>query len=258
MEDRKKTGVDPDDFWNLAALLPQRSRKGTYFSRESGNRREGIAPKEIAVSRPDTHPAITPPPVTDVPLSEHFVPPHTATELQERPKPQECYRPQGSLVEEVRIYPWKNEYFYYEQFCRHARQLFNKEGDACPEVDFFSYMPQYTQLNRQQLAYYLWWRSNFRNGVCLPAAYPYLLLYLYELINLDDLLDPSTGQELMLRLWLSYRDQHPRLDVLVREWLWDHSLVHHLPPPALPFPILRWAACSRRARPKPQASSPAT
>ena len=101
-------------------------------------------------------------------------------------------------------------------------------------MDFFSYMPQYTQLNAAQLEYYLWWRTQFRRGVCLPAAYSYLLLYLYELINLDERhQNPLTGQENMYRLWLSYREKHPRLDVLIREWLCDYSLLYQLPPPRL-------------------------
>ncbi|MBR6728211.1 MAG: TerB N-terminal domain-containing protein, partial [Clostridia bacterium] len=122
----------------------------------------------------------------------------------------------------------------YEQFRRHAERLHQREGQPSPEVDFFSYMPQYSQLNREQGNYYLWWRTNFRNGVCLPAAYSYLLLYLYELINLDEsFISPRTGQENMLRLWFSYRDQHPRLDALIREWLCDYSLLHERPPPRL-------------------------
>jgi hypothetical protein len=95
-------------------------------------------------------------------------------------------------------------------------------------------MPQYTQLSNAQLKYYLWWRTNFRRGTCLPCAYSYLLLYLYELINLDEMhQNPIDGRQNMLRLWLSYREKHTRLDVLVREWLCDYCLLHHLPPPKL-------------------------
>ena len=155
------------------------------------------------------------------------------------PRPVLAYRAAGGLVHEVRVYPWKNQYTYYEQFARFARRYVDVEGTAVPEVDFFSYMPQYAQMNRAQLAYYFWWRSNFRKGTCLHASYAYLLLFLYEIINLDDQISPQTGQENMLRLWLSYRDKHPRLDVLVREWLCDYSLLHQLPPPRLPEAEMR-------------------
>jgi hypothetical protein len=46
-------------------------------------------------------------------------------------------------------------------------------------------------------------------------------------------------QENILRLWLAYRQKHPRLEALAREWLCDYSLLHHLPPPALSFNAYR-------------------
>ena len=43
----------------------------------------------------------------------------------------------------------------------------------------------------------------------------------------------------MLRLWLSYRNENPRLDALVREWLVDYSLLYRLPAPAVPRTLYR-------------------
>lgn len=169
----------------------------------------------------------------DVPLRERPVNPYAAKEPP-RETPEAVYRPEHSLLHEVRIYPWRTAYTYYEQFRVHALKLHPREGSECAEVDFFSYMPQYTQLTREQLHYYLWWRTNFRKGNCLHAAFSYLLLYLYEQINLSGKIPPVEGQQNILRLWLSYRGEHPRLDVLVREWLCDYSLLHRLQPPALP------------------------
>lgn len=169
----------------------------------------------------------------DVPLRERPVNPYAAKE-QPRETPEAVYRPAHSLLHEVRIYPWRTAYTYYEQFRVHALKLHPREGSECAEVDFFSYMPQYTQLTREQLHYYLWWRTNFRKGNCLHAAFSYLLLYLYEQINLSGKIPPVEGQQNILRLWLSYRGEHPRLDVLVRECLCDYSLLHRLPPPVLP------------------------
>ncbi len=213
---------DADDFWDLSDLVPK--------SRQS----------KTAPPRRDTTAAeVTAPPLPrggikrEAPI-EHYIPPHTAAELQAKETAEFCYRPTGGLLTEVRVYPWKNAYDYYEPFCRQARRLCGLVGKEAPQVDFFSYMPQYAQMSRAQLAYYLWWRTNFQSGVCLEAAYSYLLLYLYEIINLDSAIDPETGRENMLRLWLNYREKHPRLDVLVREWLCDYCLIHKLPPPALP------------------------
>ncbi len=220
---------DPNDFWNLSDLIPQRKRPQAMPAKYDTD----------AVDVVSMPPAIEQAPAREYALEkEHFVPPHTADDLKPA-KAEAAYRPAGNLIHEVRIYPWKTQYAYYEQFCRHARLLTEREGTEVPFADFFSYMPQYSQMNRAQLAYYLWWRTNFRRGVCLEASYSYLLLYLYEIINQGDKITPKTGQENMLRLWLSYRDRHPRLDVLIREWLCDYSLLHRLPPPKLPRQLFR-------------------
>lgn len=225
-EDRRKV-TDPDDFWDLSALLPSRAARPRQAPLPVTH-----PPAEIRAE--STAPSSAAPGATsDVPLTRRFVPPHTAEELNSCPTPDDEYIPENALIRHVRIYRWQTEYTYYEAFCRHAAKLASFEGTPCEEVDFFSYMPQYTQMDRAQLSYYFWWRTNFKKGVVLPAAYSYLLLYLYELINLPDL-DPHVGQGQMLSLWLSYRGRYPKLDTLVREWICDYSLLHHLPPPKLP------------------------
>lgn len=251
---------DPKDFWNLDDLLPPSKKvpasKG--FSPDTSAVEitvpAGVLPGDITVNpvlapgTGATQPAAPEETVpargtltgtggvfvdADVPLRERPVNPYAAKEPP-REEPETVYRPEHSLLHEVRIYPWRTAYTYYEQFRVHALKLHPREGSECAEVDFFSYMPQYTQLTREQLHYYLWWRTNFRKGIYLHAAFSYLLLYLYEQINLSGKIPPEEGQQNILRLWLSYRGEHPRLDVLVREWLCDYSLLHHLPPPALP------------------------
>ena len=251
---------DPKDFWNLDDLLPPPKKvpasKG--FSPDTSTVEitvpAGVLPGDITVNpvlapgtgatQPAAPEETAPARGTltgtggvfvdaDVPLRERPVNPYAAKNPP-REEPETVYRPKHSLLHEVRIYPWRTAYTYYEQFRVHALKLHPREGSECAEVDFFSYMPQYTQLTREQLHYYLWWRTNFRKGIYLHAAFSYLLLYLYEQINLSGKIPPEEGQQNILRLWLSYRGEHPRLDVLVREWLCDYSLLHRLPPPALP------------------------
>lgn len=227
---------DPKDFWNPDDLVPP--RKSAPFQERFFADTSAV---EITASAPDRadHPRGNVCETggvfadADVPLRERPVNPYAGNSAP-KVKPEAVYRPEHSLIREVRIYPWHSAYNYYELFRTHAEKLNPREGSACAEVDFFSYMPQYTQLTREQLRYYLWWRTNFRRGIFLPASFSYLLLYLYEQINLSDKVPPGEGQENILRLWLNYRGEHPRLDAMVREWLCDYSLLHRLPPPALP------------------------
>lgn len=219
-----------DDFWDLEALLPRTQGKARWVSA----RREDTDAVSLEIGAP-VQPKNA---ISDVMFEEHFVPPHSK-ESERRPEPLTSYTPEGSLLCEVRVYPWRTQYDYYEAFRRHALRFYKAEGKECPAVDFFSYMPQYNQMSNAQLAYYFWWRSEFRRGRALPCAFSYLLLYLYEVINLGDAIPPAEGQGMMLRLWTSYRETHPRLDALLREWLCDYSLLHCLPPPKLPQKQMR-------------------
>lgn len=219
MSEYKKT-TEKDDFWDIASLLPTRAKAQ---ARPTARDTDAV---EIRQNAPTLKGAAA----TDSLFVEHPV--GIAPQKSTRAEPLYAYRPQNTLLHEVRVYPW-SQYDYYEQFAKHARQLYDKTGKECPEVEFFSYAPQYTQLNGDQMAYYLWWRQNFRAGKCLPAAHSYQLLYVYEIINLGEHIPPAEGQEALVRLWLSYRKSNPCLDGLLREWIVDYSLLYRLPAPVL-------------------------
>ncbi len=229
MTDRQNR-TDPDAFWDLASLMPARRES----AKQSPAKRDTEAVEITSSVTRDPHPYR----VEESILTEHYVAPRLAREA-EKPTPLLAYTPTECLLHEVRIYPWRTQYEYYEAFRRHAHAFLSREGTKTESVEFFSYMPQYAQMSAAQLAYYFWWRTNFRRGNCLAADYSYLLLYLYELINVGDAMEPAQVQEAMVRLWLSYRGEHPRLDALVREWLCDYSLLYRLPAPSLPVSLYR-------------------
>ena len=208
-----------DDFWNISDLIPKK-RAHSY----AAPRYQSTEPVEIGVPAPAQQPSATA--WEDLPLAVRYVNPP-----EQKKTADESYAPANSLITKVEIHRRKNEQSYYEQFASMAVELQDREGEECDPVPFFSYMPQYTQLNEGQLAYYLWWRTSFRRGRALPADFSYLLLYLYEQINLSLYRDPLEGRDNIVRLWLSYGKENPRIGSLVREWLCDYSLLHRLPPP---------------------------
>jgi hypothetical protein len=144
----------------------------------------------------------------------------------------------------VRVYPWKSNYRYYEGFVSDAERLFAVQGAECPRVPFFSYVPQYSQMSRAQLEWYLWWRGNLRRGVLLDTDYSYVLLYVYELINLSDRIDPTKVRDMLCRVWIHYRDTFHQLDSYLPEWICDCCLLHGLTPPQLDTPAQLTAAMS--------------
>ena len=214
---------DRDDFWDIASLLPQKRARRTGASGMGDTTPTTVESEREGGSTPVWR---------DTQLTVEINP--NAPTAAAGPQPRERYTPTHSLIREVRIYESAAEGGYHELFLRTARQLHNAEGDEVPFVEFFSYLPQYQQMDSEQLAYYLWWRTCFRRGKAIRTTQSYLLLYLYEQINLTDCIEPREGQANMLRLWLAYRKEHSRIAILVREWLCDYSFCHHLPPPALP------------------------
>ena len=114
---------------------------------------------------------------------------------------------------------------------RDAERLFPVVGREASRVSFFSYVPQYSQMTRGQLEWYLWWRENLRHGIFLETDYSYLLLYAYEQINLSEKITPTLAQKNLFDLWLHYRETFRQLDSYLPEWICDMGLIHRLPPP---------------------------
>ena len=141
------------------------------------------------------------------------------------------YVPENSFIKHVGIFRWPERFSYYERFTADAERYYNRTAGECPFVNFFAYMPQYAAMSQDQLRWYLYWRDNVRHGVYLASDYSYIFLYVYEIINLPDKIPPNEGLQKLCDLWLAYREQFPRLDRYLGEWVCDYCLVWELPAP---------------------------
>ncbi len=142
----------------------------------------------------------------------------------------ESYEPTSSLIRKITLKKWKCNYRYYETFIRDAIRYQGREGTECGYVPFFSYVPQYDQLNPEQLSYYFWWRTNFRRGTYLKTDYSYILLFIYESINLGNRCDTAVTQRLLTDIWNHYHEEYPAISAKLSAWICDYSMIHHLPP----------------------------
>ena len=150
------------------------------------------------------------------------------------------------LIYRVCVHPWPQKYNFYQRFCYDAERFFAVRGQECPRADYFSYIPQYAQLNADQMRWYLWFRERVRHGEYPDDVdFPYILLLIYEIINLPHKLPPEKGAEQLSGIWLAYRIRHPELDKYLAEWMCDYCLVHEIPLPQSLTPIL--PAIIRRA-----------
>ncbi len=141
------------------------------------------------------------------------------------------YKPDIPLFEEVSIFAWPTKYPFYEKFVSDGEKYYRATYTDCTYTPFFSYMPQYNQLTVGQLRYYLKWRSGLRHGHFLKTDFSYILLFIYELLNLENVSTPEKRLTALCTVWLAYRSVFPELDRILSEWVCDFCLFHKLPPP---------------------------
>jgi len=237
-DEQKKRDEELDRFWDIDALIPPRRAPQHATNTETA---EIVLEPTTQKSEGGKTEAV---PMRERVPERRFVPPHTAEEVARERTPDEEYFPENALIQTVRIFKTRSSYSYYDSFIRDADRLFAVKGEKCEHVPFFSYVPQYTQMNRAQLEWYLWWRECFRRDEILTTDYSYVLLYAYELINLSEKLEPKYVQGELCRLWLRYRDVFHQLDSHLPEWICDHSLLHRLAPPEILHGQLLYAAMS--------------
>ena len=212
----------------------------TVFSREEGSTRGAgeynrPMPSPQPAPNPNPNPSPSPnpdsrPSVQGATETTRYVPAYKRNESKNT-EPLTEYQPDGVLLHSVKVYGWQTGYHYFDSFVEDALRYDSmKPPKTAEKVSFFSYFPQYTQLNRRSEAWYLYWRAYVRQGQYPDTDYAYVLLYLFELINLP-VGDPTEAMErrdAMARVWMAYRKPFPQLDHYMCEWLCDYCLIHGL------------------------------
>ncbi len=223
MEDREKKQSELDDFWDISELIPKTQRN---FGRAASFETEQISltsRKAEGKQLQSTENTVITRYVTD--------PSESRLTRKELFDSERSYEPEDSLLHKVTLKHIQCEYRYYEEFLQDAIKYRACQGESCDYKPYFSYKPMYNQLNETQLAYYLWFRESFQKGWEIPIDPSYVLLYVYELINLGDRLDVRQSQRLLAELWKKYHDRFPELSANLAAWICDFSLLHGLPPP---------------------------
>ena len=144
---------------------------------------------------------------------------------------EKVYYPENTLIKSITVRKYNEKYDFYDSFRKAALLYFDCPGEKCDFAQFYSYMPQYSQLNKAQKSYYFYWRQEMRQGRFIKTDYSYLYLYVYEIINLPDVIEPQKGVKLLCRLWREYRKALPRIDMYFSIWVRDYCLVNELPCP---------------------------
>ena len=217
-----------DDFWDLSAYVREKATpsvraKNTdatdvFAPSPSRSAHSDAKEQRITISKEDT-------------LIQRRIAPESTRKDEQSFSSSTSYTLRESPIHRVTLKKWKCAYHFYDEFLSDALRYQAITGEDAPYVSFFSYVPQYNQLSREQLACYLSFREACRRGEFPKTDYSYLLLYVFELINLGTHADVHTSQRMLVELWKHYHDAFPAIEGKLSRWICDFSLIHRLPPP---------------------------
>ncbi len=211
-----------DDFWNIEKLIPQKKNTKKVVSHAYDTESVEVILKAKESTSYDKLETIEMRPSEKNRGLLSFVP-----QPPEKTEPDEEYSPQNPFIKSVKIFK-KNDFGYYSSFYEDGVKYYEIQGHECSEPSFFSWVPQYSQLDPDQLAFYFYMRSELRAGRYIKASYSYVLLYIFELINIEKTKSNALSQ--LSFVWRSYRKHYPKLDSLMKEWISDFCFINRLSP----------------------------
>ncbi|MBO5879530.1 MAG: TerB N-terminal domain-containing protein [Clostridia bacterium] len=205
---------DLDSFWDIEKLVPtKKSSTISKFSTKEKTVTVNVAGEETTAADNLK--------ITIQPNSDEGVEKREAT----------VYYPNETLIKKVVINHVPDKFDFHANFVKAAEIYFNFVGSECEFAQFYSYMPQYTQLTQAQKNYYFYWRTMLRRGKYIKTDYSYFYLYVYEILNLPHLIPAQKGLDLLVDAWKNYRKSLPNIDSNMALWVQDFCLVYNLSAP---------------------------
>ena len=116
-------------------------------------------------------------------------------------------------------------------FVKQSEFMHAFEDDCEAVAEFYTTTPSLQQMSDAQLRTYYTWRTQLRRGHTDPVAFPYALLYCYELINRIGTKDAEEGFTRLIEFWTDFRIHDERIDPLLRRWALDYYLANELNEP---------------------------
>ncbi len=205
-----------DDFWDIDKLVPKKKKTVSPFVTKS-------VVKEITIPGRNSENCGNTEIKSDGALGFARDMAHEAESVS--------YTREDSLIKRVTVTRFTDKYDFYSNFRKAALLYYDIKAPQCDFEPFFSYMPQYSQLNTAQKSYYLYWREEMRRGRYIKSDYSYIYLYAYEILNLPDKIPPAEGLKSLISVWREYRREYPNIDSQLSLWVQDYCLLYNLPVP---------------------------
>jgi hypothetical protein len=196
---------DKDDFWDVSRLVPKKKSAVPPFSTK-----EKLVTVTISGDEPSSEGTMLTRP-ENIEGTEEIVREYD-----------------NGFIKEVKITRLVDKFDFYGNFRKAALLYFDFKTPKCEFATFYSYMPQYSQFNTAQKNFYFYWRDCVRRGKYIKSDYSYFYLYVYEILNLPDKIEPKKGLDMLVDLWISYRGELPNIDSNMALWVQDYCLIYGL------------------------------
>ncbi len=206
-----------DDFWDVSKLVPKKTQRSIgQFATEpkvmdvviGGDEDSGSSVRNISFDS------------------------YKAADEKLQTRPEVTYSPEGhTLIRSVTVKPSVDRFDFYDTFRKAALIYYDYKCARSDFVPFYSYKPQYAQMNNEQKKYYFFWRDELRQGRYLKTDYSYVYLYAYEILNLPDKIPAEEGLSRLVDVWCAYRKDLPNIDNNFAAWVQDYCLLYRLPCP---------------------------
>ena len=199
---------DKDSFWSLDKLVPKKKTPMQRFS-----------------TKPMVTDFIVESDSVDKDKGERVLNFADGAEAVDR-MPDKVYTPNSGLLKKITVKHVPDKYDFHANFAKAAHLYYDFYTHECEFAKIYSYMPQYSQLNKAQKDYYFYWRYCVRHEKYIKTDYSYLYLYIYEIINLPDIIPPQTGLDLMIDVWCAYHKDLPNINANMALWVQDYCFVY--------------------------------
>lgn len=225
---------EADEFWSLDDLLPQKEKKLYSPTPRDTNAVDFEINGDASERKGEKIPERKYPPITSAPKNKSF-----EEWLSERKKYEDNrftygkvtvseYVPENPLIKKVTISIDPNAGRFSERFLRDALRLYESECEFRGNVPFRSYYPQYSQMNAEQIACYIGFRTDARRGVFNNVDTAYIYLYLYEIINTPQKAPHEERAKSICNLIKAYYNLDDRLLSDMCNWLCDLCLIYNV------------------------------
>ena len=166
MEKTNKSSLD--EFWDIGKLLPQKKKSSSVSAHTYDTTPVEVILKAKEKTSDDKLKTIEMRPVEETEKRLSFM-----SAPSEPPAPSIEYSPENPFIKNVKIFK-REDFSYYSAFYEEGSKYLEADAEKCIEPSFFSYMPQYSQLDPEQLEFYLYMRGEIRNSIAFSDFTPHI------------------------------------------------------------------------------------